>query len=523
MLLAAHPLAADDVTLTLVADDLAAACAAVADGRTPQLPPVGTSLRTHARAAQEDAGRPGRVAEFAHWQDVLRPGADPAPGFRGGAVTGRHARVFAGPVAAKLAAAPELAALAALRVAVQDPADLVVEVERAARHLVRVAPDEDLTRTAGLCATVVPVRVAAAVDAEAALVHAAVALGAAPDNGTGHGLLRHGNPRVGRALEALERAAEPRILSRHTGFGAPAGWPRLAVQRPADPLLGSRYAVQCELALTGDGRVEATLRHVSGVDGAALAERWWHALETMSRQAAPAAEVWDLSPLQRGVYYQATFDQVADTYIAQNVFELDRRVDVDAMTRAFGELLRRHPTLRAAFVGDGVPAPVQVIAPEVAATVAVVELDDDATASTRWSPGTGPGRSTWPTPPLIRLTVVRLPGGRDRLLLTYHLLLWDGWSRELVLRDLFGPVRGAYRRPPPAGLVHRLPRLARRARTPPRPARAWAARSATSPSRRCLAGRRRAAAPVLSDRPRRAARRSRPPGSPSRPGAPASP
>ncbi len=41
-------------------------------------------------------------------------------------------------------------------------------------------------------------------------------------------------------------------------------------------------------------------------------------------------------------------------------------------------------------------------------------------------------------PPLVRLTVLRLPEGRDTLLFSYHLLLWDGWSREIVLRDLFG-------------------------------------------------------------------------------------
>jgi len=39
--------------------------------------------------------------------------------------------------------------------------------------------------------------------------------------------------------------------------------------------------------------------------------------------------------------------------------------------------------------------------------------------------------------PLVRLTVIRRPDGTDRLLLTCHFLLWDGWSRELVLRELF--------------------------------------------------------------------------------------
>lgn len=37
--------------------------------------------------------------------------------------------------------------------------------------------------------------------------------------------------------------------------------------------------------------------------------------------------------------------------------------------------------------------------------------------------------------------MVRLPDGRDSLLLSYHLLLWDGWSREILLRDLFDAYR----------------------------------------------------------------------------------
>lgn len=44
---------------------------------------------------------------------------------------------------------------------------------------------------------------------------------------------------------------------------------------------------------------------------------------------------------------------------------------------------------------------------------------------------------------MIRLTVVRLPDDRDGLLLSYHLLLWDGWSREIVLRDLFDAYQAA--------------------------------------------------------------------------------
>uniref|UniRef100_UPI001C5E6209 non-ribosomal peptide synthetase n=1 Tax=Nonomuraea guangzhouensis TaxID=1291555 RepID=UPI001C5E6209 len=152
----------------------------------------------------------------------------------------------------------------------------------------------------------------------------------------------------------------------------------------------------------------------------------------------PVADIWAVSPLQEGVYYQAAFSEGAGTYIAQNVFDFDRRLDVEAMTTAFAALLRRHPTLRAGFTGDGVPGVVQYIGAEVPAEVAVVDLSTgsgDALAELMRSDREEPFDLT--RPPLARLTVVHLPGGRDRLLLTAHFLLWDGWSRELVLRELF--------------------------------------------------------------------------------------
>ncbi|MFG1944007.1 non-ribosomal peptide synthase/polyketide synthase [Nonomuraea sp. NPDC048826] len=183
--------------------------------------------------------------------------------------------------------------------------------------------------------------------------------------------------------------------------------------------------------------------------------------ETAAPPEDEAAEVWPLSPLQQGVYYQATFADSSATYIAQNVFDLDRRVDVPAMTAAFAALLRRHPTLRAGFAPDGAtqrvaataPAEVKVIdltGPTAPATAPEeVDLDaalDEVTRADREEPF-DLGR-----PPLVRITVVRLPGGRDRLLLTSHFLLWDGWSRELVLRELFTLYgsRGARGALPPA-------------------------------------------------------------------------
>ncbi|TDE41877.1 amino acid adenylation domain-containing protein, partial [Nonomuraea mesophila] len=229
----------------------------------------------------------------------------------------------------------------------------------------------------------------------------------------------------------------------------------------------SILAIRLVSLLAGDG-VELTTRDVFRLrTPAALAASLREAEPPSAPAPAPASggEVWPLSPLQQGVYYQATYAESSSTYIAQNVFDLDRRVDVPAMTEAFAALLRRHPTLRAGFAADGGS---QLIAAHVPAEVRVADLTGDPDeagdgdldgardgagdeARERLDALTRADREEpfdLACPPLVRLTVVRLPGGRDRLLLTSHFLLWDGWSRELVLRELFalyasGGTRGA--------------------------------------------------------------------------------
>ena len=165
---------------------------------------------------------------------------------------------------------------------------------------------------------------------------------------------------------------------------------------------------------------------------------------------------WPLSPLQRGVYYQVSTELTgADTYLAQNVFQFDRRLDVPALAAAFGALLHRHPTLRAAFVAEDRPEPVQLVAADVPAGVAEVDTPDDAAfAALVERDQAEPFDLT--RPPLIRLTVAHRAHGRDALLLTSHFLLFDGWSRELVLRELFELYAGRTPAPPTAGFPEYL-------------------------------------------------------------------
>ncbi|MEU5365834.1 amino acid adenylation domain-containing protein [Streptomyces sp. NPDC005925] len=71
LLLAVHHLVVDGVSWRILMPDLAQAWAEAAAGRTPQLAPVGTSLRTWAQRLTEAAQDTERVGELETWLDVL--------------------------------------------------------------------------------------------------------------------------------------------------------------------------------------------------------------------------------------------------------------------------------------------------------------------------------------------------------------------------------------------------------------------------------------------------------------------
>ncbi|MBB6171884.1 amino acid adenylation domain-containing protein [Nocardiopsis mwathae] len=157
----------------------------------------------------------------------------------------------------------------------------------------------------------------------------------------------------------------------------------------------------------------------------------------------PVVDIWPLSPLQEGLYFHSSYDEGAlDVYISQEALDFDRRLDADRLRAACATLLARNPSLRAGFTGDGVPRPVQFIAtdPEVPLTEVDLSGLPEGERSARLAElmeSDRRERFDLARPPLCRLRLVRMSDGRDRLLITHHLVLWDGWSAWLFLEQLF--------------------------------------------------------------------------------------
>ncbi|MET0395626.1 MAG: amino acid adenylation domain-containing protein, partial [Longimicrobiaceae bacterium] len=123
-------------------------------------------------------------------------------------------------------------------------------------------------------------------------------------------------------------------------------------------------------------------------------------------------------------------------------------LDVAALERALGEIVRRHETLRTTFA-DADGSPVQVIAPSGGFALPVEDLSAAGEADREAALGRRAGDEArrafdLSAGPLFRAALLRLGAGDHVLLLSMHHIVSDGWSMGVLFREL-STLYAAYR------------------------------------------------------------------------------
>jgi amino acid adenylation domain-containing protein len=181
---------------------------------------------------------------------------------------------------------------------------------------------------------------------------------------------------------------------------------------------------------------QPTVAELAGSVGAALATGASPAVS----HTGPLAHDRPLSFGQRRLWF---LDQLLPDATIYNVpwpLDLDGKIDPPVLAGAFAAVVRRHEALRTIFPSlDGEPC--QQIDPAGEVPLPLVDLgglpeearDAETRALTRMDAvrpfdlGVGP---------LLRTALLRLGRERHRLLLTLHHIVADGWSMEILLREL---------------------------------------------------------------------------------------
>lgn len=170
---------------------------------------------------------------------------------------------------------------------------------------------------------------------------------------------------------------------------------------------------------------------------------------------ARAEDVFPLAPMQESMLMRARFWPASDTYLNQNLIELQGPLDCKMLARAWGRVVERYEALRTGYIWEGLDHPLQVVVPQV--DHAVVELDwspsaalatdgpagvlpDEADIEARLARFMDADRSRpfdLSVPGLWRFHLVRVAEHRHFIVWTHHHILIDGWCLSLIWGDVF--------------------------------------------------------------------------------------
>lgn len=147
-----------------------------------------------------------------------------------------------------------------------------------------------------------------------------------------------------------------------------------------------------------------------------------------------------LSFAQQRLWFLHQLEPGNPTYNIPIVLRLSGSLDVDALQSSINGLILRHETLRTSFSSLR-EEPVQVIAPFSALTLPLIDLSalipeqaDLEAKSLRDAESRQPFDLA--EGPLLRVKLVRLSTGEHLLLLTMHHIIADGWSMDILVREV---------------------------------------------------------------------------------------
>ena len=153
-------------------------------------------------------------------------------------------------------------------------------------------------------------------------------------------------------------------------------------------------------------------------------------------------DIYELSSMQQGIFFHALEDPGSVIYRLRLVYLLRGALDVPAFERAWQHVVDRHSILRTSFHWEGLNKPLQVVHRNIKLTLqqedwrAVAPAEQEKRLEA-YIDAEGYCSLEFDKAPLMRLILIRQREDTYYLLWTVHHLLLDGWSRPLILQEVW--------------------------------------------------------------------------------------
>jgi amino acid adenylation domain-containing protein/non-ribosomal peptide synthase protein (TIGR01720 family) len=501
LVLVAHHLVVDGVSWRILLADLRTAYRQAEAGQPVDLGPRTTSFRDWSRRLHEHLRAGGFDDQLEYWATVSDGAgwATDGPSAPEQTVTVRlpaeHTQaLLRGSPAAYRTRVDDLLVSALSRVLSRWTGRdrVVLEVEGHGRE--ELFDDVDLSRSVGWFTTIYPlaVDVPPAGGWDAVIKSVKEHLRAVPDRGLGYGALRYlGNAGLAEHRPVLRLNYLGRFdfadsdLDRDDLYrgdlyrGAPTvvGLDKSATASGTSCFDVTAFVtpageLECEWTYSPGAHAEQTVVRLAEETLAALREIIAHCAEPGSGGCTPSdfplatltqaeldrvagngrhvEDAYPLTPMQGGMLFHSLSEP--GLYLEQICLTLADVPDLPALERAWQQAVDSIPALRTAVVWEGLREPLQVV--HCAATLPITvhdwsgipaaEHDAELRRLLAEDRATGLDLSS---PPLMRVSLVRLGGTSVRLVWTFHHVILDGWSTFQVLSDVLAGLTGTA--PPP--------------------------------------------------------------------------
>jgi amino acid adenylation domain-containing protein len=152
-------------------------------------------------------------------------------------------------------------------------------------------------------------------------------------------------------------------------------------------------------------------------------------------------DMYELSPAQHGMLFHSLYSANSKDYFVQIAYGLPQ-VNVRSFGSAWQKVVERHPALRTAFVWEDLDKPIQVVYRSIEVPLSIEDWRGSSAYERKHRLETfleaDRSRSfVLSKAPLMRLTLIRLDDHKCYFVWSNHHLIMDGWSRALLVREVF--------------------------------------------------------------------------------------
>jgi amino acid adenylation domain-containing protein len=162
-------------------------------------------------------------------------------------------------------------------------------------------------------------------------------------------------------------------------------------------------------------------------------------------------DIYELSPIQEGIFFHSFFARESDLYCIQLRLRLRGRLDAVAFSRAWQRALNRHSILRTSFHWGEGKRQLQVVHRQVEWTIgehnwSILPVAERKARLTAFLQANRERGIDLAEPPLMRMALLQMTDDIYELVWIHHHLILDGWSMSSLLNEVFDSYKAEVRR-----------------------------------------------------------------------------